>query len=178
MKLQKIPLPWIFGGLVVLGLFLRPSRAYARYLGPSYDAGVDALARMLLAETGFKHTEPEMAQIIFIALNRARNWGIPVTLVVSPTGYVPGQAWTTGAIYRSRFERAPTWAAWPAAKMFVRRVLGGAYPNMGFRSFVHPGGMPRPPCAANRIEANTASGRRCIPRWIAGGTTVGKGLFA
>ncbi|MFQ5339954.1 MAG: hypothetical protein ACE5F6_00250 [Anaerolineae bacterium] len=170
--------PWYLGGAAVLLLVLQPKKAHARHLGPSYDAGVDALTRMILAETGFKSSEPEMAQIIFIALNRAQQWGIPVTQVVNPTGYAPGQAWTTGAVYRSGFERAPTWAAWRPARMFVKRVLRGAYPNMGFRLFVHPGGMPRPPCAANRIEASTIAGRRCIPRWTARGTVVGRGVFA
>jgi hypothetical protein len=133
---------------------------------------------MIFAETGLKSTEPEMAQIIFIAINRARQWGIPVAQVVNPTGYVKGQAWSTGALYRKLFNEAHTRSAWPAAQAFVRRVLAGEFPNRGFTNFVHPAGMPTPPCASNRVEADTIAGRRCLPKWISQGKVVGRGMFA
>jgi hypothetical protein len=163
--------PWYFGGAAVLTLLLLRK-------GGGPQSAVEPLARMIFAETGLKSSEAEMAQIVFIAINRARKWGIPIAQVVSPTGYAPGKAWTTGAIYRKLFNEAHTRSAWPQAQAFVRRVLAGQFPNRGFVSFVHPGGMPRPPCSANRIEASTTAGRRCIPRWVASGTVVGKGLFA
>lgn len=164
--------PWYFGGAAVLTLFL------LRKGGGGSSSDVDALARMILAETTLKGPEDELAQIVFIALNRSRDWGVPVTQVVNPTGYRPGEAWSTGAIYKSRFERAHTWAKWNDARAFVRRVLGGEFTNRGFHRFVHPAGMPEPPCASNRVEANTIAGRRCIPQWISQGTVVGRGMFA
>lgn len=163
-------LPMVLGGVVALGtLWL--------FLGRG-GGEVDALARMILAETGLESSEAEMAQIIFIALNRAKAWGIPVTQVVNPTGYRKGEAWTTGALYRTIFNKAHTRSDWQAAKAFVRRVLSGEFSNKGFMAFVHPARMPTPPCASNRVEADTIAGRRCVPAKVARGTTVGKGLFA
>jgi hypothetical protein len=172
-RLPKFSAPVVLGGAVALGVLWM-------FLGRGTSSGgdVEALSRMILAETGLKSSEPEMAQIVFIAINRARKWGVPVTQVVSPTGYAPGQAWTTGDIYKTIFNKAHTRSDWPAAQAFVRRVLAGEFPNKGFTAFVHPAGMPSPPCASNRVEADTIAGKRCVPKWVAQGTTVGKGLFA
>jgi hypothetical protein len=97
-RLPKFSAPVVLGGAVALGVLWM-------FLGRGTSSGgdVEALSRMILAETGLKSSEPEMAQIVFIAINRARKWGVPVTQVVSPTGYAPGQAWTTGDIYKTIF---------------------------------------------------------------------------
>jgi hypothetical protein len=57
-------------------------------------------------------------------------------------------------------------------------VLAGAYSNLGMTKFVHPGGMPTPPCSSGRVSMSTSEGRRCVPEWIRGGKRVGGALFA
>jgi len=166
MDWEKLKEPeWVFGGVLLLGLFVA-SRS-------SSTGDVDALTRMLIAETSFAHGEQEMAQIVYVALNRSRRRGLPVTTVVSPAA----GTWNAGDLYRILYNNAPKHARWKAARAFVERVLGGAYDNAGYTSFIHPQSIATPPCYGERVEADTISGRRCIPRWSVGGTVVGRGMF-
>lgn len=163
---MKLTPPKIFGGMLALGVLWQLLRK---------DSDVDALARMLISETSFdtsKHSAIEMAQIVYVALNRARKTGASLSQVVQPGG-----RWNGGDLYTALFGRASSNPRWAEARAFVGEVLGGAYPNMGFSGFIHPGSMPRPPCAPNRVEADTLAGRRCIPQWSIGGTVVGRGQF-
>lgn len=45
--------------------------------------------------------------------------------------------------------------------------------------FVHPSGMPKPPCGKNRIASSTFAGERCLPAWaLQNSKVVGGALFA
>jgi hypothetical protein len=141
------------------------------------DADLDNTARMLIAETGFSRDKNEMAQIVWVAINRARGRGISLSKVTVPPG-VP--TWNDGSAYRSRFNKADSDPRFPLARAFVASVLAGEWPEMigGRRMFVHPSGMPTPPCGANRVAASTTAGTRCLPEWALNGKVVGGALFA
>lgn len=171
---------WLIGGAAVLGVLLFSSRARALLIpGSSDKRDLDALASMLITETSFLHGKEEMAQIVFVAVNRAKRWDVPIYKVVAGPRPEPGtNPWNDSATYKALFARAPNNPRWPAAREFVQDVLAGSYRNLGASSFIHPGGMPVPPCASNRVATSTMAGTRCIPTWAVGGKTVGRGLFA
>lgn len=136
---------------------------------------VSELARMLIAETSAAKSAPEMAQIVWVALNRARNRGVSPGSVVSPD--LETGIWNNGALYRQRYESAHVHKNFPKAKAFVQEVLAGMHPQtIGNRKgFVHPAAMPVPPCASNRIEYQG----RCLPHWATvNPVKVGGALFA
>lgn len=141
------------------------------------EADADALARMLIAETSFSRDPAEMAQIVWVAINRSTTPGRTLRGVVTPPGL---PVWNGSSAYASRFYAAPQNPRFAAAKVFVREVLSGARPNLigDRRSFVHPSGMPTPPCAENRVAASTSAGTRCLPSWVLSGKRVGGALFA
>lgn len=180
----------IAAGVVVAGaLMLIPRKAQAKNqptLTFGYtDDDVEALARMIITETSLKASEAEMAQIVFIAINRARRKSVSPRMVVEPPG--KPNAWNAGATYRALYEKADQKPAWEDAIRFVRRVLGGEFVNMGFSSFVHPS-APRFAFPCDDSISAVADGRwapnhvpgfgtRCIPKWAHNGTVVGKALF-
>ncbi len=171
------------GGLAAAGVLLLTTRAKAAtggFFQSGRDADLDALASMLISETSFAHGKDEMAQILNVAINRSRAWGVPIPKVVAGPSPAPGRnAWNGSATYKALFARAPNHARWFQARAFAQEVLDGAYPNIGAMAFIHPGGMPTPPCSgSNRVEAATIAGQRCIPPWSVGGRVVGKGMFA
>lgn len=141
------------------------------------EADLDNLARMIIAETSFSRDKMEMAQIVWVAINRARGRGKTLSQVVIPPG---DPVWNTGSVYASRFNSAASSPRFLEARAFVSQVLAGEWPNLigGRRMFVHPSGMPTPPCAANRKESSTSSGQRCLPEWVLNGKQVGGALFA
>lgn len=163
----------IAGAVAVVGLLTWARRARAAFAPPEGDA-LDALADMLIAETGFARGRDEMAQVVFVALNRATLYRKPVAEVVDPDGRAP--AWNPGALYRERFDAARQNPRWSDARAFAAAV--SRYRNLGATKFVHPGAMPAPPCGAGRVEMSTDWGVRCLPEWIAGATQVGGALFA
>ena len=144
---------------------------------PASVADVDALARMLIAETSFARDPAEMAQIVWVAINRASTQGRTLRGVVTPPGM---PVWNGGSAYAARFAAASQSPRFEAAKTFVLEVLAGKRPNLigTRRSFVHPSGMPTPPCADNRVVVGTNAGTRCLPSWVLGGKQVGGALFA
>lgn len=142
----------------------------------SPEDDTDALTRMLITETDFASSTNEMAQIVYVALNRAQRWGVSPSTVVTPPGR-PG-VWNTGSVYSKRFYAAKDSSKWEKARAFVQLVQGGAYANAGAMSFVHPGGMPTPPCSSNRVASSTIAGTRCLPEWAVGGKVIGKAMFA
>lgn len=159
---------WLIAGGASILAFLVIKR-------PTEGDDTDALTRMLIAETGFASVTGEMAQIVYVALNRAKKWGVSPATVVTPPGG-PG-VWNTGPVYSQRFYDASNNPKWAAAKAFVQLVQSGAYANNGATSFVHPGGMPTPPCASGRVATSTIAGDRCLPTWAVGGKVVGKAMF-
>lgn len=165
---------WIGGGAgaaFLLWLLSRQSQTGGTVFGDT-----DALARMILAETDLALGTDEMAQIVWIAFNRAQRRGTSIASVVIPPGT---PVWNEGALYAKRFAAASSNPKWMAAQQFVQDVLAGRVaPNRGYSAFVHPAGMPTQPCASNRIQMNTSAGVRCMPAWIAQGTQIGHALFA
>jgi len=160
---------WLLGGLagsIALWLVVNTKRSLS---------DVDALAHMLIAETG-NRDKNEMAQIVFAAINRAKKYGVAPAVVVTPPG---SPVWNGGPVYRDRFEDAKNNARYADAKAFVQTILAGksSYKNAGYTSFVHPGGMPVPPCSGNRLETDTISGKRCLPEWALSGKVVGGAMF-
>lgn len=169
-------LAWLVGGVAAL-LALGPRRADASApSGPSAD--LDALADMLITETGFVGPQPELAQIVYVALNRSRGARKSILNIVSPDARAP--LWNASDKYRRRYEAARDNPRWDTARAFAAKVISGTsgYPNRGYTKFVHPGGMPTPPCSSNRVATATPYGTRCLPSWIVGGTKVGRALFA
>lgn len=141
-------------------------------------ADLDNTARMLIAETDFERNKNEMAQIVWVAINRARGRGKTLSQVTIPPG---DPVWNGSDLYRKRFNNASSDSKFWAARAFVRAVLDGEWPELinGRRMFVHPSGMPTPPCASNRVASNTASGIRCLPEWaLKNSKVVGGAIFA
>jgi hypothetical protein len=184
--------PWLIAGGIGGALLLVAGGAKARPMGSSTrDRDLDALADLLWTETSFRLNKGEMAQIVWIAVNRARNQRRSIWAVVQP-GFAPRGscpstpttrclAWNAkGSLYKRRFENARSKAEWPAARAFAAQVISGRspYPNLGKTSFVHPRAMPTPPCASNRVATSTTYGTRCLPRWIVGGKQIGSAIFA
>lgn len=172
--------PWAVGGglLALLVLASKSKAALAPSGGTlwSSENDLDALASMLITETGFARNKNEMAQIVFVALNRSRNHGKPVRDIVVPSQRNP--VWNSGSVYKSRFEAAENDPRWDAARKFTQDVLAGAYRNLGATAFVHPSGMPTPPCSSGRVATNTIFGQKCLPGWAVGGRVVGGAMFA
>lgn len=170
---------WMAGAAVGVGVLLLASRktvSTGEEISTA-DADIDNTARMLIAETGFSRDKQEMAQIVWVAINRARGRGFSLSKVTVPPG-VP--TWNGGSAYRTRFNNADSDPRFPAARAFVASVLAGEWPELigGRRMFVHPSGMPTPPCASNRVAASTTAGTRCLPEWALNGKVVGGALFA
>jgi hypothetical protein len=171
-------------GLVIgaaVAVLLVSRKASAAVIGGSTASSpsnrdFDALANMIITETGFNHSKSEMAQIVWIAINRSKRQDKPIWFVVQP-GRGPSPVWSTGVPYRIGFERAPQHPRWEEAREFVELVFNGAYPNLKKTAFVHPGGMPVPPCASNRVQTTTPYGERCLPPWDFD-TVIGKAWFA
>lgn len=169
------------GGLAALGLLLLASRSKAA-LAPSggsfwqSEQDLDALADMLVVETGGVRDKNEMAQIVFAALNRSRNYGKSVRDIVAPWQRNP--LWNSGADYKRLFEAARDSPRWSQARAFAEDVLAGTYRNLGATAFVHPGRMPTPPCSSRRVATSTFAGTRCLPGWAVGGRVVGGAMFA
>ncbi len=161
---------WLLGGLagsIALWLLVNAKKSLN---------DVDALAHMLIAETGFSRDKNEMAQIVFAAINRAKKYGTTPAAVVIPPG---SPVWNGGALYSDRFYDAESNKRYGEAKTFVQAILSGksTYKNSGYTSFVHPGGMPVPPCSGNRLDTDTISGKRCLPEWALSGKVVGGAMF-
>ena len=160
--------PLVLGMVMVFLLSKRPTDVTAT------DSDLDALTKMLIAETGFERGEQEMAQNVFVALNRAKKYKTTPAAIVSPPGK---PVWNTGSLYKQRFEAARKNPRWAAAQAFIVKVLAGAYSNLGATKFIHPGAMPVPPCADNRTASQTIAGTRCIPEWSVGSRVIGGAMF-
>ena len=130
---------------------------------------IDAATRTLLAETSFntrKHSKQELASILQVGINRARETGNPLAVFTAPG--VPN--WNRSGKFRERWTEASGYPQWAAARAFVVQVFGGAYPNLigDRKQFLHPAGMPKcvqGRCKPGRICADTTAGKRCLPRW-------------
>lgn len=154
-------------------------------LGTKGKGGGDVpqLARMLIAETQAARNAQEMAQIVWVALNRARNRGVSPGSVVSP--YLKTGIWNNGAKYRRDFESAHNHPNWAKAQAFVRDVLAGKYPQTigGRTSFVHPKAMAAVPCVnapnVKEMQERVPYEGNCVPRWATiNPVKVGGALFA
>ena len=169
---------WLVGGAIGAGVLLLSSRKTVSTGNEVSASGADLdnLARMLIAETSFASDKNEMAQIVWVAINRARGRGVSLSKVTVPPGF---PVWNDKALYRRRFYAADQNSKFAAARAFAADVLAGQWPELigGRRTFVHPSGMPTPPCASNRVASSTIAGTRCLPPWSIGGKVVGGALF-
>lgn len=169
---------WILGGGALVGLLLIGTKAKAAFIEPDQnELDLDALASMLIAETAFARDRNEMAQIVFVAVNRARKYKTTLQRVVTPPGY---PVWNGSSAYRTRFEDAPGNARWVAARTFAQQVVSGISPyrNAGATLFVHPTGMGTPPCSGSYVATTTFAGTRCLPTWAVSGKVIGGAMFA
>jgi hypothetical protein len=157
---------WALGGGALLALLLLMSRR---------ESDQDVIARILLTETDLAHPRDEMAQIVFVALNRMR------THKSSAIDVVTSSTWCYTSKCRARFNSmGPSHPRWEQARAFVKQVMDGQYKNLGYTAFIHPSGMPtQTPCVrSDLVPASTIAGTRCIPTWAVGGTVIGQGMFA
>lgn len=146
------------------------------------DDDLDALARMILTETDFSRNCDEMANIIYVAVNRAKNTGNTLYDVVTP----PGRPnWNGSQAYRNRYYKDWPPKKFQATRNFVEAVLSGqpavtptgpcepkVFQNLiGTRAFfLHPTGMPvcenvGQECGTNKVCTETFAGPRCLPYW-------------
>ena len=161
-------------GLIFL---LRSTPATTEHAGieQSYsDYDIDNVTRMLFIEAGFKRDPDEMAQIVWVAINRGKKFGQYIGDVVRPD---TRPTWYGGISDRSRvvWDEAPSYAKYPAARQFVEDIFKGRHhPNLiGTRThFLHPYAMPRcdlaegAVCSAKGAKCvTTYEGKRCIPKW-------------
>jgi hypothetical protein len=149
--------------------------------GDNREDDAEAIARMLITETRMRAPEAELAAIAQVAINRAKKWNAPILDVVSgPKTDSIRMGWNGSSKYTSVFDTAESRQEWKVAVAFAHRVLNGEFKKHSFITFIHPGGMPTPPCrtdGAKRIVADTIAGQRCIPEWSFK-QTIGKAMFA
>lgn len=161
--------PLLLGGSVIAAVLLTTKKSSYK---SDADADIDALTQMLLTETDFSHTPDEMAQVVYVALNRMQRKKTNAYSVVYD------KSWNGSADYAKRFNRMPSHAKWSEARDFVAKLYLGRGPtNRGFNSFIHPTGMRQPPCADNRVSVWTFAGYRCFPAWAVNETRIGVTLF-
>lgn len=166
----KVSKRWLLGGGVLVGALLLLSKRR------DPQADLNALTRMLIAETDFTRDKNEMAQIVLVAVNRADKYGENIKDVVKPPG-IP-VSWNAGATYKQRYWSAQSSPRWSKALQFVQEVLAGKYPNRDYTAFVHPSGSAVPPCTRTGFTtAQTIAGARCIPTWAVKGQVVGEAMF-
>lgn len=149
------------------------------------DKDVDAIARGLIVETGFRANYREISGIIWIMINRSKRWNMPLYKVIDPdTG--GGKNWygKLSDSNRKRWNRAHIdHPNFEYIKGFVKKVLDGvSFKNeIGNKAhFLHPGGMPKcsenagSPCgkSGRRVCVDTGKwGKRCLPKWNIDGNT-------
>jgi hypothetical protein len=172
--------PWVIGGGALLLLLVTRGAKAALPVYDEQEPGerdLDALADMLIVETGFNRDKNEMAQIVFVALNRSRKYKKPIYSIVDPSQRKP--LWNSSSDYLRLFNNARSnRTRWSAARTFARDVPD-TYRNLGYTAFVHPGGQPKPPCSSNRTAMQTGYyGVRCLPTFALKPTPVGGALFA
>lgn len=115
-------------------------------------------------------SDAEKAQIVWVALNRAKAADAPVERAVAPGARkairgVQSGTWNGSPAYAEKYAKASSSPSYLGALQFVGRVVQGAFSDEGYNAFIHPVGMPKPPCAEGRYELNTFQGPRCVPQW-------------
>jgi hypothetical protein len=137
------------GGLTLLWIMNR-RRAIDAVGGTGTDAekrerGADLLARMAVVELGNLGTSPELAGMMWVALNRANAWGAPLydvlySRVQGRSEFGSGCKANPNCDYNQRLNRADDSSAWPRAHKIAKAVMGGFIPRfIGDRMlFIHP----------------------------------------
>jgi len=180
---------FLLAGIGIYFLFFRKTHTGGMSLS---DADVDAMTRMLAAETDLARGQDEMVGIAQVAINRSHHSGNSIYDVVTP----PGRPnWNGSSAYLRRYNDAHLNPLFEGGKDFVRDILSGNYQNRigDRRMFVHPSGMKRQGCSSatlnqecpdnsSRLCADTIAGARCLPRWVhpshASVKVVDKAMFA
>jgi hypothetical protein len=143
--------------------------------GVAYDeADLNAVTRLLLAETSFNRPEKEQIGVVMVAVNRARRDGSSLSTVAVPPG---DPNWNASKKFRDRWEGSIDYPQFNRARDFVQSVLDGEHRNpIGDRThFLHPRGMPRcddGECPEGRTCVDTVAGRRCLPKWAVGSNVI------
>jgi len=165
----------ITGGLLAWFFFRRSPGGDGMTGGVPYDEGdLNAVTRLLLAETSFRRPEMEQVGVVQVAVNRAREDGHTLSEVAVP----PGRPnWNKSQKFRDRWEESINYPQFPEARDFVEKVLDGGYTNpIGDRvQFLHPRGMPRcngESCPRGRVCVDTVAGARCLPEWSVGSNVI------
>lgn len=106
--------------------------------GPVNETDVDSLARLLMAETGGRHSYDEETSIMQVAINRAKRHQTSIYNVVRSIR--PAPLWNSSEQYRRALENGHRAANFEKAKERARDILSGAAPNLigPRRHFVHP----------------------------------------
>jgi hypothetical protein len=151
------------------------------------EAEFEAIARMLIAETGGRGDRAELAAIAQVAVNRARVDGISVVEVLTPPGRWSRGVWNSSDRWASDFRNAHKWTGYDRATEIATAVLDGSEPNrIGPRvQFVHArnfngcagdGDCPNPKYPRC---VDTPSGGRCSPSWVASNPVhIGRATFS
>lgn len=137
---------------------------------------LDMLTQVVLMETDFAHSKDEMAQIVWVALNRMASHNASAREVV-----LAGN-WCHVPECIARFNNMRSHPRFEDAKKFVQSVQSD-YQNRKYYAFIHPAGMPGTTtfggCSrSDLVPADTIAGRRCIPKWSVGTPVIGKAMFA
>lgn len=153
-------------------------------IGTWDERDVDAVARMLLIETSFRHDPDEMRGIIQVAINRAQDDGTPIRATVTPES--PTFSWSSTGKWGDKFHnKVPNYPQYEDAKAFVRDYLQGNHPNRVAHSInmLHHNLMPicGGDCGEGRAKGGihsrnpgqcytckNSSGRECVS--VPGGT--------
>jgi hypothetical protein len=155
------------------------------------EKDLDAMARGIIVETGFRASYREMAGIIWIMINRSKKWNMPLYKVIDPdTG--GGKNWygKLSDSNRKRWKAAHEHSNFDYIKSFVKKILDGvSFQNeIGDNAhFLHPRGMPEcsgepgSACGSknHRVCVDTGKwGKRCLPKWNIDGNTNMTGAVA
>ena len=147
---------------------------------------VEALTRMVIAETSGREGLDETRSIVQVAVNRSMVSGRSLEDTVSPPGVSTAGVWNSGDKYRAQFERAMDYPESQVARSrkIVQSVLSGDATNLiGTRlNFIHPKRMDAPvrgECLGTRVTVKTTFGDRCVPSWAGRESVqVGNALFS
>ena len=159
---------YVFAFFGFAGAWIFFKKKFNRTGGIPYDSkDLDAVTRLILAETSFNRPHQETAMIIQVCVNRAKKSGLSLAQVCTP----PGRPnWNNSKKFRQRWNESSGWPQFSRTQAFTAKVLDGGFENKigGRVQFLHPRGMPKcvdGKCPPGRVCSNTVAGKRCLPRW-------------
>ncbi len=134
------------------------------------ESEADALARLIICETGGRRSAREIAQIAHVAINRAREYQATVrdvayNAIKTPKYARNRQVWNAGGRWGSMMANASSSARFPDMVAYALQILRGEIPSeIGERTqFIHP-------------HTQIAKGR-AIPEWAVSKSQGGSARF-